>query len=51
MKNQQIEFTSQHKVKCEGQASDGTGHPRIFLEIKDEHITCPYCSKIFKLKK
>lgn len=39
-----------HKVQCEG-SGKGVGHPRVYLEIKDSKIECPYCSKTFKLKK
>ncbi len=47
--NQEIIYVDDYKVKCEGK-DDATGHPRVYLEIKEESITCPYCSQIFKLK-
>jgi uncharacterized Zn-finger protein len=50
MKNQDIIYVNDHKVKCEGE-TDSSGHPRVYLEINQEQITCPYCSKTFKLKK
>jgi len=50
MNNQDIIYVENHKVTCEGH-DDGSGHPRIYLEIKEEQITCPYCSRTFKLKK
>ncbi len=50
MTNQDIIYVDSHKVRCEG-IDDGSGHPRIYLEIKNDKIECPYCSKIFKLKK
>lgn len=49
MKEQEIVYVSKHKVCCEGEG-DAVGHPRVYLEIKDEQITCPYCSRIFKVK-
>lgn len=49
MNAQNITYVDTHKVSCEGLES-GIGHPKVYLEIKDEQITCPYCSKIFKLK-
>ena len=50
MKEQEIIYVDKHKVCCEGEG-DAAGHPRVYLEIKDEQITCPYCSRIFKVKK
>ena len=50
MENKDVIYTDNYKVKCEGQEDD-LGHPLVYLEIKEEQITCPYCSKIFKLKK
>lgn len=50
MKDQDMIYVASKETKCEG-PKDGIGHPLIYLKIKGEHITCPYCSKIFKLKK
>ena len=50
MNKQDIIYVDSHRVKCEGEG-DATGHPLVYLEIKAEQITCPYCSRIFKLKK
>jgi uncharacterized Zn-finger protein len=39
-------------VSCDGSGGAG-GHPRIYLHLKQEdgfQITCPYCSRQFKLK-
>ena len=34
------------KVRCSG--SEGSlGHPLVYLTIKKEKISCPYCSKEF----
>lgn len=49
MNTQNITYVDAHKVSCEG-LENGIGHPRVYLEMKDEQITCPYCSKIFNLK-
>jgi uncharacterized Zn-finger protein len=49
MNSEEIVYVSRHKVYCEGQ-SDALGHPRVYLEIKNEQIICPYCSKIFRIK-
>lgn len=50
MENKEIVYVDAHKVRCEGQEG-GSGHPRVYLEIKEDQIICPYCSKTFKLKK
>ena len=35
-------------VACDG--GDGAlGHPRVFLHIEAESITCPYCSRLYVL--
>lgn len=50
MNNQDIVYVETHKVQCEGIVG-AAGHPRIYLEIKNQEIQCPYCSRIFKYKK
>lgn len=50
IQDKEIIYTKHHKVKCEGK-EDGSGHPLIYMEIKEEQIDCPYCSRVFKLKK
>ena len=46
--------TDQHRVSCDGGAKEGhsaLGHPKVFLEMGDEHfVECPYCDKRFNLK-
>ena len=49
MDNKNIIYVENRKVHCEN-LEDGSGHPRVYLEIKGSQIACPYCSKIFKLK-
>jgi uncharacterized Zn-finger protein len=50
MDNSDISYVDSYKVQCEG-SGGSVGHPRVYLEIKDSKIKCPYCSKTFKLKK
>lgn len=50
MKGQEIIYTNNHKVSCKG-GENFAEHPLIYLEIKEEQVTCPYCSRIFKLNK
>lgn len=39
-----------HKVSCEG-IGGALGHPRVYLEMGDEHfVECPYCDRRFVLK-
>ncbi|MDB5375747.1 MAG: hypothetical protein JWR00_193, partial [Rubritepida sp.] len=26
------------------------GHPLVYLRIEDTQVTCPYCSKTYRLK-
>jgi uncharacterized Zn-finger protein len=50
MKREDIIYVDQHKIYCEDQG-DSLGHPRVYLEIKDEQVVCPYCSRMFRIKK
>ena len=44
-----VELVSSKKVSCDG-GGGVLGHPKVYLEMGDEdQITCPYCSKLFKL--
>ena len=44
-----IEIVSSKKVSCDG-GGGALGHPKVYLEMGDENeITCPYCSKLFKI--
>jgi uncharacterized Zn-finger protein len=41
------------KVSCDGTKADGNkglGHPKIYLHITANEITCPYCSRKFVLE-
>ncbi|MCT4635636.1 MAG: zinc-finger domain-containing protein [Rickettsiales bacterium] len=50
MESPDIIYVDSNKVQCEGDGKS-IGHPRVYLEIKDGEIECPYCSRTFKLKK
>ncbi len=42
--------TDQTRVACDG-GGGALGHPKVFLEMADEHfVECPYCDKRFNLK-
>jgi uncharacterized Zn-finger protein len=46
----EIVETDQHRVSCDG-GGGALGHPRVYLEMGDEHfVECPYCDKRFVLK-
>ncbi len=34
-------------IACDG--GGALGHPRVFLRIEDQSVTCPYCSRLFLL--
>lgn len=42
-------YVNSRKVSCDG-GSD-SGHPLVYLEIKEDSVVCPYCSKTFTVKK
>ncbi len=47
---QRIEVESR-AVACDGEiATPGLGHPRVWLRITDQEVTCPYCSITYVLK-
>lgn len=48
----EIVITSERHVSCEGLEAP-YDHPLVYLEIdvNDGKVECPYCSKIFVLKK
>jgi uncharacterized Zn-finger protein len=48
-KSDSVVYSDTKKVKCSG-TEDGLGHPLIYLTIKLDKITCPYCSKEFFYK-
>ena len=34
------------KVACDGNAAEGLGHPRVYLDLTAHgEIVCPYCSR------
>ncbi len=36
-------------IACDG--GDGPlGHPLVYLRIEDTQVTCPYCSRTYRLK-
>lgn len=39
-------YTNSRTVSCEGN-NPSSGHPRVFLKLKDGKAVCPYCSKTF----
>ena len=50
MDNPEIVVVTTRKVACDG-VGGALGHPKVFLEMGDEHfVECPYCDKRFNLK-
>lgn len=38
------------KVACDGNAAEGLGHPRVYLDLTAHgEIVCPYCSRTYVL--
>jgi len=37
------------QVRCDG-GGGALGHPAIFMRIEHEQVTCPYCSRSYRLK-
>ncbi|WP_424811418.1 zinc-finger domain-containing protein [Roseococcus sp. YIM B11640] len=38
------------KVGCDGGHEGPLGHPLVYLRIEGEQVTCPYCSKTYRLR-
>lgn len=36
-------------VGCDG-GGGALGHPLVYLRIEDAQVTCPYCSRTYRLK-
>ena len=36
-------------VECDG-GGGALGHPKVSLTLENGTITCPYCSRVYKLK-
>ena len=48
--SEEIEFTTEHRVSCNG-GGGNLGHPIVYLEMgEDDEVTCGYCDKRFILK-
>lgn len=41
----ELTYVNSQEVSCDGGKS--FGHPLVYLHIKNEIVTCPYCSKSF----
>lgn len=47
--NAETTVVTEKKVHCDG--PEFSKHPRVYLNMGDEnHVVCPYCSHVFKLK-
>ena len=48
--NPEVIVVTTKKIACDG-GGGALGHPKVFLEMGDEHfVECPYCDKRFTLK-
>lgn len=52
MHNQTTKIVESRTVSCDGGNSAALGHPKVYLEIKQDvnEITCPYCGQHFVYK-
>lgn len=41
-----VQYVTKRSVYCEGE-NEYIGHPKVYLEVKQGEITCPYCSRKF----
>lgn len=47
---QQRVTVTTRSVACDGQIGvGGLGHPRIWMQIAEQEVTCPYCSITYAL--
>ncbi len=45
----EIVHVKTRSVSCDG-GNGAYGHPKVYLKITGEQITCPYCSRLFILE-
>ncbi len=46
---EQVIPVESRKIGCDG-GGGALGHPLVYLRIEDRQVTCPYCSKTYRLK-
>jgi uncharacterized Zn-finger protein len=46
----EIIAVSQRTVACDGGIGP-LGHPRVFMTIVNDRVMCPYCSRIYVLRR
>jgi uncharacterized Zn-finger protein len=44
----EIIYVDDRVVACDG-GNAGLGHPRVWLRIVHDQISCPYCSRVYVL--
>ena len=45
---EEVVMVGARAVSCDG-GSAGSGHPLIWMRIDGHEVTCPYCSRTFRL--
>jgi uncharacterized Zn-finger protein len=46
---EEVIMVDSRQVRCDG-GGGALGHPAIFMRIEGEQVTCPYCSRTYRLK-
>lgn len=45
---EEVLLVEQRAVSCDG-GPGALGHPLIWMRIEDHQVTCPYCSRTYRL--
>lgn len=46
---EEVILVEERRVRCDG-GGGALGHPAIYMRIEDRQVTCPYCSRTYRLK-
>jgi uncharacterized Zn-finger protein len=46
---EEVILVTERRVRCDG-GGGALGHPAIFMWIEHEQVTCPYCSRTYRLR-
>lgn len=50
---EEVILVESRSVSCDGGGAPNSGsggHPLIWMRIEDHEVTCPYCSRTYRLK-
>ena len=46
---QDVIMVDTRQIRCDG-GGGALGHPAIFMRIEHDEVTCPYCSRTYRLR-